>query len=142
MKQLPLEVVRAVQHDERVLERFWSYVDTDSEGGCWEWRGPVTHGDYPRLIIGRFSIPAARVAWFTATGELPVGGRVFHNCQNPLCVRPEHLAWAVSQRTERVLNALGDGYLTASGVPVVTPAQRARMPRVLRYVSAPRELIA
>lgn len=72
-------------------ERFWRRVPRSE--GCWEWRG----ARHPRLGYGKFSvsrntnIPAHRAAWLFEHGEIPQGMRVLHKCDNPPCVRPDHL---------------------------------------------------
>jgi hypothetical protein len=107
-------VVVRVLYDHESIERYWSYVAVDpSQTGCWEWRGSVKGSRHLTFFIGSHSIAAARVAWFFATGELPIGGRLLHTCENDRCVRPTHLLWAIGWRTNRTRNARGDGYLTA-----------------------------
>ncbi|MDB4884229.1 MAG: hypothetical protein JWL95_2995 [Gemmatimonadetes bacterium] len=134
-------VLRALQEDTSVLERFWAQVDVnDSESGCWEWSGHLRHHQYPTLFVGSYSIAATRVAWFTATGELPAGGRVRHACDNPHCVRPEHLAWTLGRTSQRRIDVLGDGYLSASGVPIESVERSLRPPRVIPYVSESRRI--
>jgi len=71
---------------EEAIKRFWSKVDHSGE--CWLW----TAGKY-RDGYGSFwhhkDYGAHRVSFFLATGRTP--GVVMHTCDNPLCVRPEHL---------------------------------------------------
>lgn len=66
--------------------RFWSNVyKTD---GCWEWMGnPSTkfgYCKYNRRLVHRLS-------WNFTNGDIPVGMLVLHRCDNPKCVRPDHL---------------------------------------------------
>jgi hypothetical protein len=140
MRRIPDAIVRAMHHDEATIERFWSHVSRDdSSSGCWGWHGCLKSDRYPTFFIGNHSIAAARIAWFAATGELPAGGRLIHVCGNEQCMRPSHLGWVVGRRTDSTLDALGDGYLTLSGVPMALEASEPRMPRVARGLSMPSE---
>jgi hypothetical protein len=104
-------IVRAITHDPRVVARFWSHVDRGgSAEDCWEWRGP--HLDtYPVFRVKYSAMSAARLAWFAATGELPLGGRLRHRCENTRCVRPEHMDWELGTRTGCLLRAAAEDYV-------------------------------
>lgn len=124
----------AIRQDPRILERFWSRVDkADTDQGCWEWTGRRSRG-YPSFQIGRCSIAPCHITWFSRTGELPLGGRVHHLCENSLCVRPSHLAWVVGRVTERRLIAETDGYLALAGVPRRLAERPPRVPEVVRLL--------
>lgn len=72
-------------------ERFWSHVDkTDT---CWLWRPSAKSGDYGRIReYGRSrKLKAHRVSWEIHFGPLDAGQQVLHKCDNPPCVRPDHL---------------------------------------------------
>jgi hypothetical protein len=112
MLTLQHPIVRAADRDPRVLSRFWESVERrEPAHACWEWRGRRGGGDLPIFTVKYHSVSAARFAWFTATGDFPVGGKLRHTCENRDCVRPEHLLWEVGRRTERMLRAKSDGYV-------------------------------
>lgn len=70
--------------------RFWSRVrKTDA---CWLWTGGRSSGGYgaARSANGRQSC-AHRVAYELSVGPIPEGLQVLHSCDNPSCVRPDHL---------------------------------------------------
>jgi hypothetical protein len=75
-----------------VAERFWEKVDKSGE--CWTWR-PVT-GRHP-FGYGMFTpqhgqrVTSHRFSWQLAHGPIPSGLFVLHKCDNPPCVRPDHL---------------------------------------------------
>jgi hypothetical protein len=135
MKKTALVIARALHHDERSVDRFWSRVVPDpAPPGCWEWNGHVRGARYPTFFIGSHTISAARVAWFLATGELPIGGRLLHRCENERCVRPTHMIWAIGWRTNRSRTAAGEGYLSTPAPLMV--AETVDAPSTRRFVVA------
>lgn len=70
-------------------ERFWSKVDTGPD--CWSWtsvRSPSGRGLF--RVDSRWVI-APRFAYEDKVGPIPAGHGVLHHCDNPSCVRPDHL---------------------------------------------------
>src|SRR5947207_10170629 len=74
--------------------RFWSKVDRS--GDCWIWTGS-NHRGYGRVRVGsrrdgtRALVLATHVAWELTSGAIPDGIHLLHHCDNPPCVRPDHL---------------------------------------------------
>lgn len=72
-----------------VDERFWAKVDkTDT---CWNWTAYKLFNGYGRFSIRGATDYAHRISWELATGKYPKGKHVLHVCDNPGCVRPDHL---------------------------------------------------
>lgn len=71
---------------------------TETDSGCWEWRGTknadgygtIFNGTYGKNKSPRRSI-TSRVSWEHHYGPIPEGLLVCHTCDNPPCIRPDHL---------------------------------------------------
>jgi hypothetical protein len=71
------------------FETFWSHVDKSGE--CWLWTSVTDHAGYGIFGGSRAPMRAAhRISWTLANGN-PGKSHVLHHCDNPPCVRPEHL---------------------------------------------------
>lgn len=68
------------------LKAFWSKVDLSNLEGCWPWIAATDKDGYGVYRRGR----AHRVAWFLHYGLLP-NLCVLHKCDNPPCIRWDHL---------------------------------------------------
>lgn len=89
--------------DARQAERFWSKVDKAGPmvraelGNCWIWLASKDRKGYGVIGAGskrdgtRRPHRAHRFGWWIQTGELPGSLCVCHRCDNPACVRIDHL---------------------------------------------------
>ncbi len=80
-----------------MIERFWSHtvIIPDVDNACWLWAGPLDRDGYGVISAttstGRIHSRAHRLAYAIAHGAAPAGRLVCHRCDNPRCVRVEHL---------------------------------------------------
>lgn len=75
-----------------LADRFWE--KTSRGPSCWEWTGHRNNTGYGTLMVrtDRWRPKGAhRIAWELTYGPIPAGLWVLHQCDNPPCVRPDHL---------------------------------------------------
>lgn len=74
-----------------IANRFWPKVSKSD--GCWEWTGCCDSKGYGQIGTGgKHGIDYAhRVSYEMHNGPIPEGLHVLHRCDNPPCVRPDHL---------------------------------------------------
>lgn len=69
--------------------RFWSKVNKTE--GCWLWTASGTDDGYGQLKFKGKRHYAHHLSVMLSGREIPAGMAVCHTCDNPPCVRPDHL---------------------------------------------------
>ena len=93
------------------LEILWEHVSKTD--GCWEWIGRRNKKGYGlatnsgRLLCSGNVVKAHRLSWFIHNGPIPEGMLVLHRCDNPPCVRPDHLFLGTHQ--DNLLDSMSKG---------------------------------
>jgi len=83
-----------IVHGKTPEQRFWSHVEKTD--GCWLWTAARFRQGYGEFHVGGKKghlVYAHRYSWELAYGPIPEGADILHRCDNPPCVRPDHL-WA------------------------------------------------
>jgi hypothetical protein len=70
-------------------DRFWAKVEKTE--GCWLWKGARSANGYGTVWHKGKCYAAHRLSWVFAHGAEPTTEVIRHSCDNPSCVRPDHL---------------------------------------------------
>lgn len=120
-----------------IAARFWSKVRKTRT--CWWWLAGTTARGYGKFWIDGRTVHAHRVAWELVNGPMDPGLVARHKCDNPLCVRPDHVVPGTNldntrDMVERGRMPLGEAHksakLTAAQV-IEIRARRARGEKVV-----------
>lgn len=92
-------------------DRFWQRVRKTET--CWLWTGYRNDNGYGQVGFNGHVRLAHRVAYTLAFGIIPEGMDVLHHCDNPSCVRPDHLFLGTQLDNIRDRDTKGRGVVPA-----------------------------
>jgi hypothetical protein len=85
----PIELKQVQRHGLTLMERWEGNVAKSD--GCWLWVGQRDPNGYGRMMVAAKPELAHRLSWKLLRGDITSKQHVLHRCDNPPCVRPEHL---------------------------------------------------
>lgn len=100
--------------------KFWSKVSKSDDGSCWLWTGYINANGYAIMSISRRGYRASRISYFLHHGHISEDLHICHRCDNPACVRPDHLF--LGTRSDNMKDSVEKGRFTKHGAKL-TPDQ-------------------
>lgn len=111
---------------EKCIERFWGKVSVSSS--CWEWTaGLFKRGGYGQFnAFGAESTPQKthRMSFQFVNGRIDSSVMVCHHCDNPKCVRPDHLYAGNAVSNNKDARIRGRAYLIPVTRGEICPAAK------------------
>lgn len=129
MKTICLEGLVTVDYD-----IFCKLNATKSET-CWVWNGSKDKAGYGRVLLKGKMLFAHRVAWQLVHGNTHQGLCVCHHCDNPACVRIDHLF--LGTIGENIQDAARKGRLKGPHGPMPEEEKQKRSAALLGRKLAP-----
>lgn len=108
-------------------ERLWKQVEKTD--GCWVWTGCTRHFGYGVLSLygrGKSAVAIHRLSWELAYGPIQDGKCVLHKCDNPRCVRPDHLFLGTRLENNRDCTSKGRNNQKGRAIGVVITEDQVR----------------
>lgn len=77
--------------DDKIIKRFIKKIRKCEDDGCWEWTHGKIKTGYGVIRINNKNFGAHRISYLMHFGNFDNKLCVLHKCDNPSCVRPDHL---------------------------------------------------
>ena len=78
-----------LEYTEKDVARFHMHINKSS--GCWLWLAAKDKDGYGFFHLKGKLVKAHRFMWQLINGPIPLNNLICHHCDNPPCVRPDHL---------------------------------------------------
>lgn len=90
------------------LAMLFDRINFGTGDDCWVWNGPRNEQGYGICAnLVHESVHTHRHMWAITFGPIPDGKNVLHRCDNPSCVRPDHLF--LGTQKENVADCIAKG---------------------------------
>lgn len=97
-----LSAPQEIKFTEKNIRNFWAKVNKNGptqahmDTPCWVWTAGKRGNGYGAFSVRRKQLMAHRISWMISNGPIPHDGShhgicVCHQCDNPICCRPDHL---------------------------------------------------
>jgi hypothetical protein len=113
------------------LERFYRTIEVGME--CWNWKGRTgSNNPYGITYFDRKWHRVHRLAWMLHNKtQIPKGLLVCHRCDNPICVRPDHLFLGTNADNTRDMDQKGRRVVSISKAVMASIESRRSKPECI-----------
>lgn len=138
MKRLHREGKASIAVRIPLEKRFWAKVRKSEI--CWEWVGAYRSSrGYGHVRINGRSEYAHRICWVMMFGSIPEGMCVCHHCDNPKCVRPDHLF--LGDRSDNMTDAALKGRIPKPKDFISAKLSQDQVREIREFVFTPDQII-
>lgn len=118
------------------VARFWEKVDIRfiPVGSCWEWTGGLNSDGYGRFKLNGQDVAASRISLALSRGFVTEHEEACHTCDNPKCVRPDHLF--AGTRQVNIADMVTKGRHAAAARGAIMGKRKLTAARILEIAAA------
>lgn len=114
-----------------IEQRLDLQIKRNEKTECWEWQGTVHRQGYGTIMWNHKRMAAHRASYIVHRGPIPEGKILLHQCDNSLCINPDHLRVGTREENaremcERGRNACGERHGHHGSIEFSNPILRAQ----------------